>query len=374
MHRSQRDFSGHGKLKIFQHPTRSFANRCVLLLALCSLSIQLDAASATVSDDSLEPLLARGIQYQLQGNHDQSMRVAYLLKERFPDSVISGALEMNSLVSRLSWDPEDTQFDEALEAEANAALTLCEQHTQAHPDDAEGYLLCGQAHFALTFLYAARGSYYRAGRNSSHTITQLEAALELDPTLVDAKIYLGATYYYADNLPPFVKAVSRFLWFIPSGNSAQALPYMKAAAQDGQYLQGVAKFIYANLVMSSEPELIGEAGSYLEDLVVRYPTNRRFQLKYMQYLAQIGQFDEVLEAAESFISSQSCCRIAAVDAELTQLWKVRAYLELSDTVAAQDEFDAVDRSGFPSWGHQWYDEIEQELTKPQTRAGGSGGE
>ena len=336
-----------------------------LLSAIACLAFALTSTSTGAADATLDELLKSGVEAQLQGDFDRSSEIALQIKRAFPTNAIGHAFEMNSLVTQLSWDAEDTQFDESLEAEATQTLKLCKQQIKNEPDVATGYYLCGQAHFALTFLYAARGSYYSAGRNSSQTIKQLENALKRDPGLSDAKMHLGATYYYADNLPSFVKAISRFLWFIPSGNSDKALPYMREAANDGEYLGDAAKFIFADLVMSSEPTLIDEAGEYLMNLVTRYPSNRRFQLKRMQYLAQTKQYPELLDAVNSYTGPEHCCPVEPIDASIARLWRVRANLALQDRTAAQQEFDAVGVVDFPSWGNGWHEEIKQMLATAQ---------
>jgi len=334
-------------------------SRCLQLLVIC-LSCGFGSATAA-SDKSLAELLEQGVQSQLQGDYDRSSQIAQQMKANFPTNAIGNAFEMNTLVTRLSWDTTDTQFDGALESEAKGALKLCKQQIRRDPDAAAGYHLCGQAHFALTFLYAARGSYYSAGRHSSKTIEQLEAALERDPNLADAKMHLGATYYYADNLPPFVKAISRFLWFIPTGNSEKALPYMRDAAENGEYLGDAAKFIFADLVMSSEPTLLEEAGAYLTNLVRRYPANRRFQLKHMQYLAQTERYPELLNAVDSFTGPEHCCPVASVDESIARLWRIRAYLALNDQGTAELEFASIDTADLPEWGQQWHSKLGQQL-------------
>ena len=329
-----------------------------LLAACVCLVVNL---SATAADVPIDVLLKSGIEAQLQGDFQRSSSIAGQMNRHYPNNAIGHAFEMNSLVTRLSWDPEDTQFDESLEGEATQVLVLCQQQIHDEPDVAAGYYLCGQAHFALTFLYAARGSYYRAGQNSSQTIKQLEKALQRDPDLADAKMHLGVTYYYADNLPPFVKAISRFLWFIPTGNSDKALPYMREAANHGELYADAAKFIFADLVMSSEPALIDEAGDYLVDLAQRYPSNRRFQLKHMQYLAQTKQYAELVQVVDAYTGSDYCCPLAPVDLSLARLWRVQANLALERQALAQQEFDEVGIAGFPSWGTQWREELAQML-------------
>ena len=339
----------------------------LLLLTTAFSTVTLVAAQNETHDETISALLKIGVEQQLQGDFDRSNEIAAQLQAKFPSHAIGHSFAMNTLVTQLSWDTSDTQYDEALEREAKTTLKLCRQQIDAEPESAAGYHSCGQAHFALTFLYAARGSYYRAGRNSSQTITQLEAALARDASLADAKMHLGATYYYADNLPPFVKAISRFLWFIPTGNSDKALPYMREAAEEGRYLSDAAKFIFADLVMSSEPTLIDEAGLYLIDLVTRYPSNRRFQLKYMQFLAQTKQHKKLLAVTTEYMTPEpqkQCCLPDPVDANLARMWRVQAHLALQDRTAAQTEFARVDSTNFPEWGHEWHRTTAQQLATP----------
>ncbi len=329
-----------------------------LIFALC-LSVPL--CNAATEPPSPDALLRQGTNLQLQGNYLEATAIGEQLKQQFPASGLGQALNINALVTRLSWDLEDTQFDAALKSETSAALDLCEQKIAKQPDNSDGYYLCGQARFALTFLYAARGSYFRGGRNATQTIEQLEQTLARDPDLTDAKMHLGITYYYADNLPPFVRAISRFLKFVPSGNSAKSLPYLKEAAQSGLYLGDAAKYLYADLIMSSEPERLEEAGVLLNDLVTRFPSNRRFQFKYIAYWAQRGDFDQALKVANDFAKRPSCCPLPVEDLNLVNLWRANAQLASGKPKEARAHLTTVDPSVLPSWAKHWYEDSHQML-------------
>jgi len=314
-----------------------------------------------VADESLDELLRQGTEYQLHGDYQQAARYGERLKRRYPESGVGQAFTINTLVTRLSWDAADTQFDDALESESRDALSLCKTKIKQHPEVAAGYHLCGQAHFALTFLYAARGSYFRAGRNATLTIKRLEQALARDPELTDAKMHLGITYYYADNLPPFVRAISRFLRFIPTGDSDKSLPYLKEATESGLYLRDVAKFLYADLIMSSEPQLLPQAQTLLADLVSRYPKNRRFQLKYMSYWAQTSDWPQLLRTIEQF---GALAPLAEGDRNLVQLWRVNALLAQGHLSQARRAFLLVGENELPSWGLDWREDTQMRLEEP----------
>ena len=159
-------------------------------------------------------LNAEGTYLQLKGNFAGADRVSRQLKQTFPELSIGYTFNLNTLVTKLSWDERQTRFDKEILDDAEKALSICNGRIESNPQDYRAYHHCGQAHFALTYLHALRGRYYRAGTNGSKTIANLEQAIKINPTLTDAKMHLGIAYFYADNLPAFVKAFSRFLWFI----------------------------------------------------------------------------------------------------------------------------------------------------------------
>ena len=174
-------------------------------------------------------LKTEGTLLRLKADYEGVHRISDQLKALFPEHSIGYTINLNTLVTRLSWDSQQQHYDQIILDDAEKTLSLCRAQIKAKPKDYDGYYYCGQAHFALTYLHALRGNYYRAGKNGSDTIETLEQTLALNPDLIDAKMHLGVAYYYADNLPPFIKAFSRFLWFVPTGNSERSLPYIKEA-------------------------------------------------------------------------------------------------------------------------------------------------
>ena len=256
------------------------------------------------------------------------------------------------------WDGQQTQYDESILRDSKKTLSLCNAQIKANRNDYQGYYQCGQAHFALTYLHALRGNYYRAGTNGADTIQNLEQTLKLNPELIDAKMHLGVAYYYADNLPSFVKAFSRFLWFIPTGNSDKSLRYIKNVTEKGEFFKDVAKFLYSDLLIDGDENDRQQAKIILSELTAAYPENRRFQFRYISLLATLGEFDKAKDTAAKFIATEQKYNRDPKDISLVRLWSTRALLGLKDLEGAIDTFDKINQSSvdeeFPSWGRSLF--------------------
>ncbi|MDK1024425.1 MAG: hypothetical protein QGD92_09370 [Gammaproteobacteria bacterium] len=330
-----------------------------MLKKLIMLMVIYSPLSAYGSQDLLSSMMQQGTLLRLQRDYEGADRVRDQLFTAFPTDAIGYVFNLNTLVTRISWDPSQKIYDEALLNDAEQALRICSRGMAAHPENFQSYYYCGQAHFALTFLHAIRGNHYQAGKNGALTIKRLEQTLVLEPQLVDAKMHLGLAYYYADNLPPFVKALSHLLWFIPTGNSEKSLPYLEAVTRKGQYFKDVAKFIYSDLLIDGERADRDKAALLLGQLVRSYPQNGRFQLRLMALLMEMERFQETIQAANAFLNIARQHQLSELDCTLAKLWATRAYVGLNNTETAQYLFEDVDayfeqtREIVPQWTIPW---------------------
>jgi tetratricopeptide (TPR) repeat protein len=268
----------------------------------------------------------------------------------------------------------------------HAARTLewCEPRIDDEQVGTTANYYCGQANFILAYYNGLRGNYYQAGKRGTASIDYLETALARDPTLIDAKMHLGVGYHVADNLPPFIKMFSRFLWFIPSGNSEKelidrytqpaghvfalntiitsgnsekSLPYLLDVIEDGDQYRNVARYVYSNLLLGT-PELRPEASIHLQRLVSLYPANARFQLRIISLLISMEDYEGTLRTISNYLDSGK--EPAEPDLSLAKIWKVRAYLGRGETEQAASTFSEIDpvfretRDGLPGWSVAWY--------------------
>jgi hypothetical protein len=312
------------------------------------------------SQDLLSSLKHQGTLLRLQGDLKAADRIRDQLRIERPTDAIGYVFNLNTLITRISWDPDQQTYDEELLNDAEQALQICTANMTAHPENFQSYYYCGQAHFALTFFHGIRGRYYQAGKNGVMTIKRLEQALALRPQLVDAKMHLGIAYYYADNLPAFVKALSHLLWFIPTGNSEKSLPYLKEVIRNGEYYQDVAKFLYSDLILEDELADKEEAALLLGQLVQNYPQNSRFQLRLIASLLELERYQETIQAANLFVTIAMQHRLSGLHSNFAKLWATRAYIGLNNMESAWNLFEDVDayfdltKETVPQWITSWH--------------------
>ncbi len=309
------------------------------------------------AETSVDELLREGISYQLQGDYDAAARVAEQLKRAAPDSAIGESLALNSLATQLSWYPDDTRYDEGIEKNAEIALALCEQNLELTPEDPGVHYRCGQANFAVSFLRGVRGRLITAGVHGTRAIKQFESALALDPEWVDPKMQLGMAYFYAENLPSFIKAIASLLWFVPKGDSDKSLPYLREVTRNGEYFRDVAKFVYADIAAQSDAIPPEEAERILLDMLERYPQNSRLHLARISLLMGLERPRDALDAANHALE------VANLTPErelLARLWVVQSLIKLGEHEDAVASHGSLDEPGeyFPAWALPRYHLIE----------------
>ena len=292
----------------------------------------------------------------LQGDFAAASKIQAQLLEDYNDPV-GHIFALNTLITHLTWDETNRSFDQALQHHAEQTIQWCHDKTILARDPARAHYYCGQAHFALSYFHALKGNYFQAGRHGTECIEHLELALAEKPDLVDAKMHLGVAYYVADNLPPFIKMFSRVLWFIPTGNSRKSLPYLREVINHGDHYNDVARYSYSNLLLD-DPARFDEAVTQLQTLTNRYPSNRRFQLRFISALMIRESYAEALAAIQSYL--QTAETPSVMDQGLVKIWQVRAHLGLNQLAEAKAVFNDVDSfmdaSGddLPDWSVAWH--------------------
>ncbi len=312
---------------------------------LCFLILPCEALS------DWQKLAKEGTQARLRGNFETAKIIEQRLLQD-ADTPIGHVFALNTIITNLTWDETETRFDEAIPFHTAAVLEWCEPRIDDSPMKATANHYCGQANFSLSVYHGLRGNYIRAGQYGSQSINYFEEALRVDPQLIDSKLYLGLAYFVADNLPPFIKIFSRFLWFIPTGNSAKSIPYLKEVIRAGDEFPDVARYIYATLMLVDEktrPLAIEE----LKYLVNKYPHNSRFQLRLLSVLLLLQDYKTALAHADSYLAYKPIND----DLYLTLIWKLRAYLGLGHITEAEELLSSIPANVYeklPSWSRSWH--------------------
>lgn len=310
-----------------------------------------------VSAETQRELELRGTLLRLQGDFDSALEIQDALIRNFQEPA-GHTFALSTLITHLTWDETLTEYDEALLHHADQTFAWCEPILAEDERDALANYYCGQADFALSYYYGLKGNYFTAGRHGTRSIELLEQAIATDPSLVDAKMYLGVAYFIADNLPPFIRMFSRFLWFIPTGNSEKSLPYIREVMDSGDIYPDVARYIYSFLLLEGEDETLrDQAAEQLEVLVTRYPENFRFQLRWISMLLLENRFEDTIRAATRYIED---VKPEEPFASLTQIWQLRSHMALDQMALADKVYEVIrpvfttTRDELPGWSVTWY--------------------
>ena len=328
-------------------------------LAGSSLLLLVCVWNPSHADVDFAQLMHEGNLLRLQGDMSQANKIRDAIRSQAPDDPASYSFNLNTIVTELSWEESQTRFDEALLQDSERLLALCEAGATSAASINNPDYYCGQAHFTLSYYHGIQGNLITAGRHGTTAIDYMEDALKQDPDLIRAKMFLGIMYFYADNLPPFIKLFSRLLWFIPSGNSDKSLPYLfEVMASDDQF-SDVARYIYATLLINGTAEELREALTELEILLMKYPANVRFQLRYVSIIQGDGRYQETLDSIDRFRASDSAKTMNMIDSNLLNIWLARANLGLNNIEEAARvqktiHFDP-ENTTVPAWGLAWFE-------------------
>lgn len=322
-------------------------------LVACGLALAPLFALADVA-----ALMAEGNLARLQGDMPRANQIRDEIRASAPQDPASYAFNLNTIVTELSWEESQTRFDQALVRDAEKLIELCEAGIMSRADIQSPDYYCGQAHFSLSYYHGIRGNLITAGRHGTTAIDYMEKALKKNPELTRAKMYLGIAYYYADNLPPFIKLFSRVLWFIPTGNSAKSLPYLREVMASEDRFSDVARYIYATLLINGSEAELQEALSEIEILLAKYPQNARFQLRYVSIIQGDGRYQETLNSINRFLASDAGQNLDMINGNLLNIWLARAHLGLNQIDEARGvqqmiHFDPANTT-VPSWGLAWF--------------------
>jgi tetratricopeptide (TPR) repeat protein len=231
---------------------------------------------------------------------------------------------------RILQNPNDTSLDAAFEKQADAAVDACERWTGREPSRAESWFYLGAAYGIRVSWKVQRGERLSAARDGKHIKESLERALQLDPSLDDARFGIGLYKYYADLAPTFAK-VLRFFLMLPGGDRVAGLRDMEAVHRKGKLLKGEADYqlhwIY--LWYENDP---GRARDLLASLRASYPDNPHFS----ERMAVVDR-DYFHDAAASLAVWQSVIDGAA------HMWDP-ALAEAEGRLGASVDLDALDET------------------------------
>ncbi len=237
----------------------------------CSLAVALAVPAAAVLRGRAQ--LATAYQSILAANFD---RADTDMKRACPPAPpeacqVLGAV---SLWWRIQIDPDNRSRDRVFNERAETSIKASEAWTRREPRNAEAWFYLAAGYGPLVEWQVLRGERLGAARNANRVREALERALQLDPSLTDARFGIGIYQYYADVAPAAAKFL-RWLLLLPGGDRVKGLRAIEDTSRNGELLRDEAAFqLYLiDIWYEHKP---AEAIALLHSLDERYPTNPLF--------------------------------------------------------------------------------------------------
>ena len=337
----------------------------VTTIALLSQNpaIAADEAVAGVAPASVDPwsnpevdaLIHRGIRHNSDGDYEAANEVWQRLARTAPRHPAANVLATETLTWLQVFEDQNTEQDEAIERESKAGIAKAEAWVEERPSDPRAHLYLGQALMNLGRLHGIRLRVYRAGTLGERARKELERALELDPSLVDAKYSIGLYAYYASVIPDLVRWLS-FLWFVPSADAPLGLRYLDEVRRDGDLFQFTAAFYLSNIRMYHDKWLDRPTAlAIVEKLHDEHPRNSLVHFELLEILLLARRYDDMLREARILESHPGTGSHDRGRANMGRVWRARAQLLLGRPELAWELLEKFGEDGpdKPSWGNRW---------------------
>ena len=185
--------------------------------------------------------------------------------------------------------PTDQKIKDRIKDLAHRAEELEEQQLKANPKDVNALYCRGvtRAQFSV-YTGLVERAWFSALRNAVGARHDHEHVLELDPTVIDAKMVVGTHNYVVGNLPWSVKMAAALAGL--SGSKDKGLEYLREVAKsDGE--NAVDAKVVLTLFLRREHQY-DEALGYMQELSTKYPRNHLFLTEVANLQRSAGRLDE----------------------------------------------------------------------------------
>jgi tetratricopeptide (TPR) repeat protein len=212
-----------------------------------------------------EQILARHPDDPFAVNH---LLTATLFRELYRMGVLNTGEYANDTFISAAHRPADPKIKQQISDLVNRASALEEKSLAANPNDVDALYARGvtRAQFA-TYTALIERAWFSALRNAVGARRDHERVLELSPSMIEAKLIVGAHNYVVGNLPWGVKAAASMVGL--GGNKDKGLQYLKECAQGSGETSIDAQILLA--VFLRRERRYDEALPIVRSLVPRFP-------------------------------------------------------------------------------------------------------
>jgi tetratricopeptide (TPR) repeat protein len=323
-------------------------------LALATLVAPLGAAAVPQHTAAIDQLIRQGIGHDADGDYEAAATTWERLRELAPEHPAAHVHAADTMYWLQVHEDGDERYDEEILRESLTGVRKSEAWIEEKPDAAHAHLYLGQSLMNLGRLHGIRGRLYKAGSLGEQGRGHLERALDLDPTLSDARYPLGLYAYYASQVPKLFQWLN-FLWFVPKGNAQQGLRDLDDVRQQGDYYRFTGAFHLANIRTYQSTQDRALALAITRHLHEQHPSNSLVHFELVEVLMLEGDYDEVLIEARELEGHPGEALHHRGRANVGRIWRARAELHLGRPQRAWEILETFGPDGpeVPGWGRRW---------------------
>jgi hypothetical protein len=199
-------------------------------------------------------------------------------------------------------DPGDDGLAKDFERDADKAIASSRAWVKAHSEDADGWLYLASAYGAVGRFHATvRKSAWGAIHNGMAAHDAVLRARQLDASLADEGLGLGAYDYFAATVPPLIRP---FAWlFGVRGDRERGLRELQQTAEKGRHARVEAQLVLASAWWSEQN--YPQFEQTLESITTAYPHNliiKNWQVSGWVRLKNWQRASETIDSAAAFAS------------------------------------------------------------------------
>lgn len=254
------------------------------------------AAPAAAAPPEMERELAGVVDLFYDMDFDKARAASDALAARHPKHPAGAFYRGVSTYQR--WIAEgmrSTDTYRAFERDSEAAEAAAKALMASHPAEAHYYL--GATLGFRARANVARRNFFRALPDGSAAVKHLKKALDLDPTLSDARLGMGMFHYFAARMPSGAKPFA-YLIMGEGADRKLGLSELWSVAETTGIARMEARSVLA-VILSKDEEADWEgAERLLAELTARYPHNPIYRLRRAYVAERRGRFDEAVALAD----------------------------------------------------------------------------
>ena len=265
-------------------------------LALAALLAAAPSSAAPGPEDVPKSEISAIVDMFYGHDFDRAAPAAAALEARHPGHP-AGPL-FQAVVEYQRWVAEGMREDgswKAADRDLSRAVDAAKAFEKTSPAESHYYL--GAALGFRARGLAAQHRFLRAVPDAASALKHLKKALELDPSLEDARLGLGMYHYFAARMPPAAKPFAHVLMGEP-GDRAKGLAELWTVANSNGVARMEARAVLSSILSKSDEADWKGAEKLLAELMARYPRNPLYRLRRAYVAERLGELDRAAALAD----------------------------------------------------------------------------